>query len=272
MKLRARNYIRFLTFFIMLIASFSITVHAYAYIPCMCKKSPDQCECFIQLGDKGPAVKQIIKILVDEGYLKKPRKSSEFTSEVEDAVMKFQADHNLERTGRMDDETLDTLLFDELPDPSVQYEEERWSDIVFIPTDGGIRYHINPNCCDMHHPRMITRVNAEKLRISLCGLETNNNVSALNVLNFSSAGIGHRILPDEYYIEESSLQASGFTSERSLQSDDTERIYIGNKNSHVFHKATCSSVKSMSEKNKIELATRDEAIEKGFRPCSKCNP
>ena len=43
---------------------------------------------------------------------------------------------------------------------------------------------------------MITRVNAEKLRISLCGLETNNNVSALNVLNFSSAGIGHRILPD----------------------------------------------------------------------------
>lgn len=272
MKLRSGNKVRFLAFFIMLITFFSITVHAYAHIPCMCNKPQDQCECFIQLGDKGPAVKQIIKILVNEGYLKKPRKSAEFTSEVIEAVIKFQNDHNLECTGWMDDETLDVLLFNELPDPSAKYEEERWGDIVFIPTDGGIRYHIDPNCCEMHHPRMITRVNAEKLGISLCGWEKETNVSGLNVFSFSSAGIGRRILPDEYYIEESSLQTSGFTGERSLHSDNIESIYIGNKNSHVFHKATCSSVNSMSEKNKIKLATRDEAIEKGFRPCSKCNP
>ena len=272
MELRTRNKIRFLALFVMFIALFSITIDAYAHIPCMCNNAPDQCVCFIQLGDKGLAVEQIIYNLKNNGYIKKPRKKTEFTLEVKEAVLKFQADHNLKCTGWMDDETLDALLFNILPDPSVKYEEERWRDIVFVPTDGGKRYHLDPHCCDMHHPRMITRVNAEKLGISHCGLKSEPYASDLNVLGFSSAGLGARILPDEYYIDENSLHASALPVERSLLSDNTEEIYIGNKNSHVFHKTTCSSAKSMSAKNKIEFTTRDEAIEKGYKPCSKCNP
>ena len=60
--------------------------------------------------------------------------------------------------------------------------------------------------------------------------------------------------------------------ERSLPSDDKESVYIGNKNSYVFHRETCNSVKNMSEKNKKEFHTRNEAIEEGYKPCNKCNP
>lgn len=56
--------------------------------------------------------------------------------------------------------------------------------------------------------------------------------------------------------------------------EDKENIdaesYIGNKNSKIFHKEDCSS--TVSEKNKIDLNTRKEAISKGFRPCKRCNP
>lgn len=48
--------------------------------------------------------------------------------------------------------------------------------------------------------------------------------------------------------------------------------YIGNANSKVFHHPGCGSVKQMSEKNKVCLSSRDEAIASGYRPCQKCNP
>lgn len=48
--------------------------------------------------------------------------------------------------------------------------------------------------------------------------------------------------------------------------------YIGNKNSHIFHYATCSGAKSMNEKNKIEFETREAAVNAGYKPCSTCNP
>lgn len=49
--------------------------------------------------------------------------------------------------------------------------------------------------------------------------------------------------------------------------------YILNTNSKKFHYPSCSSVGSMSNKNKKEFfGTRDEAIAKGYVPCKKCNP
>ncbi len=57
------------------------------------------------------------------------------------------------------------------------------------------------------------------------------------------------------------------------QSKDSDALaYIGNKSSHIFHYADCPGVKSMSEKNKVEFDTREEAIEAGYTPCSSCNP
>ncbi|MCD8083920.1 MAG: DNA/RNA non-specific endonuclease [Clostridiales bacterium] len=49
--------------------------------------------------------------------------------------------------------------------------------------------------------------------------------------------------------------------------------YILNINTGKFHLPECSSVKSMSEKNKKSwTCTRDELIEDGYSPCKICNP
>ena len=52
-----------------------------------------------------------------------------------------------------------------------------------------------------------------------------------------------------------------------------EHTYILNTHSKVFHYPSCNSVKSMSVKNKqVITGTRQSIIDKGYRPCSKCNP
>lgn len=48
--------------------------------------------------------------------------------------------------------------------------------------------------------------------------------------------------------------------------------YIGNKNTLKFHYPSCSSVNSMNESNKVILNSREEAINKGYVPCGRCNP
>ena len=48
--------------------------------------------------------------------------------------------------------------------------------------------------------------------------------------------------------------------------------YIGNKNSHVFHTLDCDSVRTMKEKNKVEFFSREEAVNKKYKPCSRCSP
>lgn len=46
--------------------------------------------------------------------------------------------------------------------------------------------------------------------------------------------------------------------------------YIGNKNSKIFHKSTCSTLPA--EKNRIYFSNRDEAINRQYRACQRCNP
>ena len=274
----AKTKIRLLIFLIVLTALSSAIEWAFAHIPCMCDNPPDQCTCFIQLGDKGFAVKKIIEVLKEKGYLVKTQKNDEFTVEVKQAVIQFQIDHDLECTGWMDDETLTLLLFDRLPDPTVLYTEKLWNNVCFVPTDGGIRYHTNPTCSDMYYPRLITRMNAEKLGIKHCRKEyscpKDSGIQAQ--IQYSSLRLTPRLLPDEYYVEDKGLTFEEVTADtstvRSLLLADIDTVYIGNKKSRIFHLASCNSVKDMSEKNKIEFLTRNEAIEKGYKPCNRCKP
>ena len=49
--------------------------------------------------------------------------------------------------------------------------------------------------------------------------------------------------------------------------------YIMNKNSKKFHYPSCSSVNDIKSKNRLEFfGTREEAIQKGYTPCKRCNP
>lgn len=54
--------------------------------------------------------------------------------------------------------------------------------------------------------------------------------------------------------------------------DNTTAAYIGNSNSMKFHRPDCTSVSKMSDANKVEFSTRDEAIGAGYEPCQICNP
>ncbi len=71
---------------------------------------------------------------------------------------------------------------------------------------------------------------------------------------------------------------SGNGSVRSSTGNEASGIpagtaYIANKNTKKFHYPSCSSVSDMKEKNKWYFeGSRDELIEKGYKPCKRCNP
>ena len=46
--------------------------------------------------------------------------------------------------------------------------------------------------------------------------------------------------------------------------------YIGNLNTHKFHRPSCSTLPK--ESNRIYFDTREEAIADGYIPCKRCNP
>ena len=49
--------------------------------------------------------------------------------------------------------------------------------------------------------------------------------------------------------------------------------YILNENSKKFHKTTCSSINSISDKNKKEFTgSRDDLIKNNYEPCGSCKP
>ncbi len=68
----------------------------------------------------------------------------------------------------------------------------------------------------------------------------------------------------------SSYGQSGGNQSKEQPVPSGEGNYIGNKNSKIFHRPSCSSLPA--EKNRVYFKTRDEAISQGYRPCKRCNP
>lgn len=61
--------------------------------------------------------------------------------------------------------------------------------------------------------------------------------------------------------------------EEADETEPTARIYILNKSSKKIHYPSCSSVKKMSKKNKLEFeGTMKELKEMGYVPCGSCRP
>ncbi|NLY21082.1 MAG: nuclease [Tissierellia bacterium] len=56
----------------------------------------------------------------------------------------------------------------------------------------------------------------------------------------------------------------------SIEPDEV--LYIGNKNSKIFHSNSCDSVSKMKESNKVNIENRDFAISNGYKPCNICKP
>lgn len=68
-----------------------------------------------------------------------------------------------------------------------------------------------------------------------------------------------------------SLTVSAERGFKTIAADQpTGETYIGNKKSKKFHRQTCHTLPA--EKNRVELKSRGEAIERGYVPCKNCNP
>lgn len=140
---------------------------ACAEISCQCGK--EDCECFIQLGDDGPAVAFIQAALVAQGFLAENADGARFDDHTLQAVLRFQQENHLPTSGMMDDETLTLLIWGMLPDALDAYDPESSTVIVWVPTDGGLRHHARPDCCQMKDPRMVSQRNALAMDMLRCG-------------------------------------------------------------------------------------------------------
>ena len=138
-----------------------------AEIPCQCDL--EDCLCFIQLGDEGPAVEFIQNTLIIRGYLTPNDDASAFDAKTLIAVKRFQQDNGLPATGMMDDETLTLLLWGMLPDDLTAAQPLSSTFVVWIPTDGGIRHHDKETCSGMFDPRLVSQRNALAMNMLHCG-------------------------------------------------------------------------------------------------------
>lgn len=144
-----------------------LSVCAAAEIPCQC--GLEECLCFIQLGDKGPAVDFIQNKLIVHGYLSPNDIAADYDENTVAAVQRFQQDNNLPVTGTMDDETLTLLLWEMLPEALNAAQPDSSTLVVWIPTDGGIRHHDKDNCSGMFEPRLVSQRNALAMNMLHCG-------------------------------------------------------------------------------------------------------
>lgn len=75
----------------------------------------------------------------------------------------------------------------------------------------------------------------------------------------------------DYKTGDSKLSSS--KANASSDADSEKQTYIVNMNTKKFHKPSCSSVKSMSTKNKKKYTGyRKNLIDNGYNPCKNCNP
>lgn len=73
----------------------------------------------------------------------------------------------------------------------------------------------------------------------------------------------------------SSSKGKGTTSSSASKKPTTTNtskniVYIGNKNSKVYHKSTCSSLPD--KKNQVSFSSKSSAEQAGYHACSRCNP
>ena len=133
----------------------------------LCDCSEETCICFLQEEDIGPAVQKVIVYLKERGYLSQEHSRGVFDAEVTLAVMRFQKDQDLEQTGMLDNATLTKLIFDGLPESMYMWNEKS-EILLWIPSDGGVCKHLNPDCYGILNPRKISMLNAEALMLDAC--------------------------------------------------------------------------------------------------------
>lgn len=70
-----------------------------------------------------------------------------------------------------------------------------------------------------------------------------------------------------------SANAGGGNADGAAGPGTTAGSYVLNTNSHKFHLPSCSSVETISPKNRKDVnESREQIISEGYAPCKRCNP
>lgn len=56
------------------------------------------------------------------------------------------------------------------------------------------------------------------------------------------------------------------------QNNESNETYYANMNTKKFHTSACSSSKLIKEDNLYKSTSREQLINEGYFPCSRCNP
>ena len=89
-------------------------------------------------------------------------------------------------------------------------------------------------------------------------------VSDGKTINFSTAKNAVAIAP---------VNAGGGNADGAAGAGTTAGSYVLNTNSHKFHLPSCSSVETISPKNRKDVnESREQIISEGYAPCKRCNP
>ena len=89
-------------------------------------------------------------------------------------------------------------------------------------------------------------------------------VSDGQTINFSTAKNAAAIAP---------VNAGGGNADGTATAGTTAGSYVLNTNSHKFHLPSCSSVETISPKNRKDVnESREQIISEGYAPCKRCNP
>ena len=70
-----------------------------------------------------------------------------------------------------------------------------------------------------------------------------------------------------------SANAGGGNADGAAGAGTTAGSYVLNTNSHKFHRPSCSSVDTISPKNRKDVnESREQIVSEGYAPCKRCNP
>lgn len=85
-------------------------------------------------------------------------------------------------------------------------------------------------------------------------------------------GVGTAILTGTAQDESGDTVTISITVPEVYAAASSETPYIGNMNTMKFHRFNCASINDINAVNKASLASREEAIDKGYTPCGRCKP
>ena len=66
------------------------------------------------------------------------------------------------------------------------------------------------------------------------------------------------------------VSSNGVVPSSSTQAPDPRGTYIGSKSGSAYHYPWCPGAQKIKEENKIWFATKEEAVQKGYKPAGNC--